>query len=56
MYFGSLKKNFQTIFKKLASSAWGETQNKKNIWNTDDDIINEKLDNSFRFENDYLIK
>ena len=36
-----LKKELPTnkIIKKLASSAWGELQNKKNIWKTEEAII-----------------
>ena len=44
------------IIKKLASSAWGEIQNKKNIWKTEDEIINEKLDIGFGFDTDYHIE
>ena len=53
-----LKKEFPTnkIIKKLASSAWGEIQNKKNIWKTEDDIIYEKLDIGFGFDNEYHIE
>jgi hypothetical protein len=56
MYYGNLKKNFHLIrlFKKLASSAWGEIQNKKSIWKTEDDIIHEKLDIGFGFENMHM--
>ena len=58
MYYGNLKKNFHLIrlFKKLASSAWGEIQNKKNIWKTEDDIISEKLDIGFGYDTDYHIQ
>jgi hypothetical protein len=44
------------IIKKLFSSAWGEISKKKNIWKTEDDIINEKLDIGFGFENNYHIQ
>jgi hypothetical protein len=53
-----LKKEFPTnkIIKKLASSAWGELQNKKTIWKTEDDIIYEKLDISFDYDSEYHIE
>ena len=53
-----LKKEFPSnkIIKKLASSAWGEIQNKKTIWKTEDEIINEKLDIGFGFDSDYHIE
>ena len=53
-----LKKEFPSnkIIKKLASSAWGEISNKKNIWKTEDDIISEKLDIGFGYDTDYHIQ
>lgn len=53
-----LKKEFPSnkIVKKLASSCWGELQNKKNIWKTEDEINDEKLDIGFEYENDYHIE
>ena len=53
-----LKKEFPTnkIIKKLASSAWGELQNKKNIWKTEEAIIDEKLDISFDYDAEYHIE
>ena len=57
MYYG-LKKEFPNnkIIKKLASSAWGEIQNKKNIWKTEEAIIDEKLDISFDYDSEYHIE
>ena len=53
-----LKKEFPSnkIIKKLASSCWGEIQNKKNIWKTEDDIIYEKLDIGFGYDNNFHIE
>jgi len=44
------------IIKKLGSSCWGELQNKKNIWKTEEQIIDEKLDIGFGFDNNYHIE
>jgi hypothetical protein len=53
-----LKKEFPSnkIIKKLASSAWGELSNKKNIWKTEEAIIDEKLDISFDYDSEYHIE
>ena len=53
-----LKREFPNnkIIKKLASSAWGEIQNKKNIWKTEEAIIDEKLDIGFGYDNNYHIE
>lgn len=53
-----LKKEFPSnkIIKKLASSAWGEIQCKKNIWKTEEQIIDEKLDIGFGYENNYHVE
>ena len=44
------------LIKKLASSAWGEIQNRKNIWKTEDEVIDEKLDIGFEYDNEYHIE
>ena len=44
------------LIKKLGSSAWGELQSKKNIWKTEDEINDEKLDIGFEYDNDYHIE
>jgi len=53
-----LKKEFPNnkIIKKLFSSAWGELSNKKNIWKTEEQIIDEKLDISFDYDAEYHIE
>ncbi len=53
-----LKKEFPSnkIIKKLFSSAWGELSNKKNIWKTEEQIIDEKLDISFDYDAEYHIE
>ena len=44
------------LIKKLGSSAWGELQSKKNIWKTEDEINDEKLDIGFEYDNEYHIE
>lgn len=53
-----LKKEFPNnkLVKKLGSSCWGELQNLKNIWKTEEEIINEELDVGFGYENEYHIE
>jgi len=53
-----LKKEFPSneIIKKLASSCWGELSNKRIIWKTEEQIIDEKLDISFDYDSEYHIE
>ena len=53
-----LKKEMPTnkLIKKLASSAWGELQSQKKFWKTEEEVIEEKLDIGFEYENDYHIE
>lgn len=53
-----IKKEFPNnkLVKKLGSSCWGELQNLKCIWKTEDEIIEEELDIGFGFENEYHIE
>ena len=44
------------LIKKLASSCWGELQSQKKFWKTEDEVIDEKLDIGFEYENDYHIE
>ena len=53
-----LKKEMPTnkLIKKLASSCWGELQSQKEFWKTEEEVIDEKLDIGFEYDNEYHIE